>query len=96
MDQDHKNFLVLAVGGILGSVAFFVLMFMFLQYRSHGRCVWETSSSAILVDGNGFVQYSSLTDKDTDTLFEADDGFKGKFTQFGDNTNRRPYDYLSD
>jgi len=71
------RFITVVVIAILGAIVLYLVTFLSLQYRSHGRCVWQSSGSSMLVDGNGSVEYSSLTDKDTDTLF-ASDGYGSK------------------
>ena len=71
------RFITVVVIAILGAIVLYLVTFLALQYRSHGRCVWQTSNSSLLVDGSGTIEYSSLTDKDTDTLF-ASDGYGSK------------------
>lgn len=92
--RSATRFITVVAIAVLGAVVLYLVTFLALQYRSHGRCVWQNSSSAILVDGGGFVEYSSLTDKDTDTLF-ASDGLGRKNGQNPNGSNNQ-LDYWSD
>jgi len=77
--KQHRPFISIVIFGILTCVVLYFVIFLILQYRSNGRCIWQSSSSALLVDGNGVIEYSALSDKDRDydTLFVADDGYYG-------------------
>lgn len=83
----HEYFVIVVVMAILSSVVLYIIIFLALQYRSHGRCLWRTYSSTLFVDGGGIIEYSSLTDKDVDMPLEESNGYKHHSLYGGNGTN---------
>lgn len=91
--QTHSRVIAVVVISIIALIAVSVTIFVFLQYRSHGRCVIRMGkSSSILVDGGGVVEYTSLAGKEP-ALFSAEDGLRsGTYNSTVDDKNYLSYD----
>lgn len=99
LDASHQRLVVVAVVGVVSAIALFGIIFSVLQYRSHGRCAWQTSSSTLFIDGGGVVEYSSLTDKDDmHHLMATNDieGFSNHSEYHSNNGTSKMFDYNSD
>lgn len=81
VDLSHKprspphtgRFIMYTVLAVVALVVISVTIFLGLQYFTLGRCAIRSSTSNLLVDGNGVVKYSSLTDKDNEGLMSEDE-----------------------
>lgn len=71
--ESHRSFILFTVITAVSLVVIAVVIFVFLQYRSNGHCSISSGSGALLVDGGGVIEYTSLAGKET-TLFSAEDG----------------------
>ncbi|XP_067939674.1 furin-like [Watersipora subatra] len=80
-ESSTRTLVFIAVIGIFASIALYIVVFVTLQYRSYGRCAWQTSSSTLLIDGGGIIEYSSLTDKDDNVHFSADDQMNVQYSK---------------